>query len=137
MRSNRREFLNLFGAASVSAALLGTGAWAKSIHKPVDASLLLKSRGLTFMELGGQRVFAVHGASGGLCYENIFYLHQRSTMRYLGVRCGGSAVPNGDLLTHARDAVIEGVRQFDKASQVVKEGGDLGLGIRYPYRRAA
>lgn len=132
MEVNRRTFVtSLFASASVATVLAGQGAWASEFFKP-DPEVSMKARGLELLEIGGQKLFQLYGASGGLCAEQVFYLYKPEKdrkFRVVGVRLGLDHIPDGDIVRHCSTAVLEGIRQFDKHSRLISEGDDMGAPI--------
>lgn len=130
MSFDRRAFLKIFGAASVAAAVSGSGVFASL--SPASPDVAMAARGLQLFRLGTQELFAIYGPTGGLCFDQLFYLQQPATGRVLGIRMGMERIPDGDVLKHCREAILHGCKMFDQHSRVHREGEDMGMGIRYP-----
>jgi hypothetical protein len=129
-----RQFLEGFAGASVAMVVAGSGKWAFSSLK-ADPELMMKARGLEFYDVAGSTLFPVYGDSGGLMADQVFYLVDRKNLRALGVQLGLMRVPDGDVIRHARAAVIDACRRWDKESQNINpNGGSLPKAIRFPYQ---
>lgn len=137
--ANRREFLEGFAKASVAAVVAGSGKWAFALPSfKADPALMMRARSLEFFDIAGSTLFPVYDPSGCLCADQVFYLMNRKSRMAIGVKLGPTKVPNGDILAHARGAVIQACRDWDKhASKVDFNGGPLPEAIRYEYKEIA
>lgn len=136
--ATRREFIELLMGATVAGVVAANVPnWNFVVPAaPVDAETLLKSKGIEFLEIAGQRVFPLYAMSGGLHSDQMFYLYRRyhERLMVLGVRVGMENIHN-DPATHAREAVLFGIREFEEHAQKVDPlGDDMGIGLKYEER---
>lgn len=94
--------------------------------------------GIDFMDVGGQRLFPLYAASGGLSSRTIFYLWRRIPRPHaLPIEFNPYILYNAtdkQIAFLAWDIVMEGVRDFKKWSREINiQGGDMGRDPRPRY----